>query len=313
MIPDIILVRTAAADDLIVQPDGTTIPAPQGEQRLALAVNDIKHANEANSSYSAEVALYTFALANFIQYHGIDHLYFVSSSAMLWTRSSINNSEMAALAASNPTAPIATKLQAFLADCDMVQFKFFMQTVRRFLTEDLPRVIATGDADWTALDWHVDSRCSSCDWLGYGRWLAPTERARVQASPSHYCAPQAEAIGHLSRVFGITRGARKTLDANLIPDTTTIATKSGNEVAFKKHSALKKERKQLPQRARTLQSGQLHVDPTGVVGSIARYNHLTISVSVDFDSGAGLLTGLGIAARLNFRNCSPHPGGRLDG
>jgi hypothetical protein len=44
-----------------VLPDGTRAVIAAGEQRRALVVIDIKHATEPNTSYSAEVALYTFS------------------------------------------------------------------------------------------------------------------------------------------------------------------------------------------------------------------------------------------------------------
>jgi hypothetical protein len=63
-IPDIILVRAAAGDDMEILPNGDTAPIVAGNQRKALSIADIKHAGEANSSYSSEVVLYAVLLAN---------------------------------------------------------------------------------------------------------------------------------------------------------------------------------------------------------------------------------------------------------
>lgn len=64
--PDIVLVKTPADGEVEILPTGDTTPLPPGSQRKALLVSDIKHAGEANSSYSSEVALYAVLLANWL-------------------------------------------------------------------------------------------------------------------------------------------------------------------------------------------------------------------------------------------------------
>src|ERR1019366_1929362 len=46
--PDIVLVRTAADDELEILPNGDTSPVASGSPRKALLISDIKHAGEAN-------------------------------------------------------------------------------------------------------------------------------------------------------------------------------------------------------------------------------------------------------------------------
>ena len=276
-------------------------------ERRALAVIDIKHASEANPSYSAEVALYTFMLSNLIQYARLQTEFFVSANALLWTRSSVGQSQLDALIASNSQASPDQKLAALIEDCDDVQFRFYMQTVRRFFTEDLLRVIQAGDNDWRQLDWHVSSKCSACDWLGYRRWLNQEDRARVTAHPDHYCAPNAELVDHLSRIVGVSRGARKILCQHAFTTTVAVAGTNGNEVPYRQHSLLKKERYRIPDRATALKTGQVTTDSQALISCLAQSVNLQICVAINFDAGAGLLSGLALTARLGFPYRATNP------
>jgi hypothetical protein len=307
LIPDIVVVRSAYPSEEEVLSDGTRLAVGPSDQRRALTVIDIKHASEANPSYSAEVALYAFMLSNLIRHANLQNQFFVSANALLWTRSSLGQSQLEALINANPQASPEQKLAALIEDCDDVPFKFYMQTVRRFFTEDLLRVIQIGDHDWRRLDWHVGPKCSACDWLGYGRWLGDQDRARVTAHPDHYCAPNAELVDHLSRIVGVSRGARKTLHQHALTTTAAIAGTSGNEPPYRQHSLLKKERYRIPDRATALQTGQVATDPQALIASLARVVSLQICVAINFDAGAGLLTGLALTGRLAFPYRATNP------
>jgi hypothetical protein len=300
LIPDVVVVRRATAGEEEVMPDGTRRVIGSLDQRLALVVIDIKHASEANPSYSAEVALYTFMLSNLIQYASLQNRFLISANALLWTRSSAGQSQLEALLTVNSQASPDQKLAALLEDCDDVPFKFYMQTVRRFFTEDLLRVIRVGDNDWRHLDWHVNPKCSACDWLGYGRWLSKDDRARIATHPDHYCAPNAELLDHLSRIVGVSRGARKILGQHALTTTASVAKTSGNETPYRQHSLLKRERYRIPDRAAALQTGQVTTDSQALIPNLARSVNLQICVAINFDAGAGLLTGLAVMARLGF-------------
>lgn len=300
MIPDVVIVREWREADEEVLPDGTRRALDSSDGRRVLSVIDVKHTSEPNTSYSAEVALYTFLLSNWIRAVGVETRYAVTSRSMLWTRSSVGSSKLLSLLDGGGSPSNDELLEALIKDCDPIQFSFFMQTVRRFFAEDLPGVVKTGDADWTKLDWHVAPKCSSCDWLGIGRWLDADDRAKVAAHPDHYCVPHAEQIEHPSRVCGITNGARKTLMAEGISTTTHIAGSSGTELVYKGHSLLKRERRKIPQRARALHSGVLERDTSVLVATLAREPHLQVNVTINFDSSAGLLTGLALTGRVGF-------------
>lgn len=309
LIPDVLLVTAPVIGEEIVRPDGGLGVLPAGETRRVLRVIDIKHAAEANASYSAEVVLYTFMLANFLVHAGLDGQFVVSADPRLWTRSSVGRSKLRELVDNTPAVSLPGQADALVAalreDCDAVPFRFYIQTVRRFFRESLPRVIAAGDANWQALDWHVDSRCSSCDWLGYGRWLGGPSALAVAANPSHYCVPNAELVDHLSRIVGITRGARRVLSQHAVTTAAAVAGHTGQEVPYGKHSVLKRERARLPARASALPTpsvatGHVTPDPGATIATLARSVHLQISVAVNFDAGAGLLTGLALTGRVGF-------------
>jgi hypothetical protein len=296
--PDIILVKTPADDDVEILPTGETIPISPGNQRKALLVSDIKHAGEANSSYSSEVTLYAVLLANWLRLNHLEDRFFVADHLGLWTRAK-EMSALAELVTSNPGAGITEKLQAFLGDLDKVDFSIFFQTVSHFFNQDLPRVLAI--ADWAALDWHVDSRCSACDFLGHRNWLRASDRAILDANRNHYCVTDAEDVGHLSRLATITRGSRKTLHHAGHTNVTAVSVVTATDPVFDLHNALKADRNHLPHRATALLSGTLTLADNTTTADFPRYADLQIFVSVNFDPGTGLLCALGSEARFRQR------------
>jgi hypothetical protein len=307
LIPDVIVVKRAGQNEEEVLPDGTRRAVHPSDQRRALVVIDIKHASEANPSYSAEVALYTFMLSNLVQHAELQRQFFVSANALLWTRSSLGQSQLDALLTSNADASPEGRIAALISDCDAVPFKFYMQTVRRFFKEDLIRVVRVGDHDWRQLDWHVGPKCSACDWLGYGRWLNQEDREKVGSRPDHYCAANAELTDHLSRIVGVSRGARKTLDQHTFTTTAAVAQTTGNEAPYRQHSLLKRERYRIPERATALQTGQVTTDARALIAGLPRFVNLQICVAINFDAGAGLLTGLALTGRLGFPYRATNP------
>ncbi len=301
LIPDIIVVRQATADDEEVGPDGCRRRIdPATETRRALSIIDVKHTSEANPSYSAEVALYALFLANWIADQGLQNEYFVTIRSYLWTRFKQGQSELDALMSGTSPATAIQYLNALIADSEDANLRFYLPTVLHFFREDLLRVIAVGDAStngWQNLEWHVDGRCSACDWLGHEKWANAKDKARIAAQPNHYCYPAAKLTGHLSQIAGMTRGARKTLQINAIQDTAGAASAPSAHPAFQQHSHLKKERSRIPARAQALISSATTVDSAAVLASLAPAPQLHVAIAVNFDPSAGLLTGLSILGR----------------
>lgn len=296
--PDIVLVRTAADDELEILPNGDMTPVASGSPRKALLVSDIKHAGEANSSYSSEVALYAVLLANWLRLNHLEDRFFVADNLGLWTRAK-EMSALAELVTTNPGATISERLQAFLGDLEKVDFPIFFQTVSHFFNQDLPRVLAV--TDWAALDWHVDSRCSACDFLGHRRWLRASDRAILDAHRNHYCVTAAEDSGHLSRLATITRGSRKTLFQAGHTNVSAVSLVTAADPVFDLHNALKADRNHLAHRASALLSGNLTVADNTTTVDFPKYADVQIFLSVNFDPGTGLLCALGSEARFRQR------------
>ena len=81
----------------------------------------------------------------------------------------------------------AKRLSALQDDLEegRVNYLIYMPSVRKFFVEDLPRVVEQGDQQgWASVEYHVNPRCSSCDWLGNRTWLSPEDRkhsTRIQS------------------------------------------------------------------------------------------------------------------------------------
>ena len=298
LIPDIVIVRAPLAEDEAVTPKGgRRVLVPEDSKRRALVVIDVKHTSEANPSYSAEVALYAVMIANWLEETGNDKHFYVAIGCALWTRFKEGVSAFDAECSKTPKPSADVLLGALMDDCEDANLRFYLPTVLRFFREDLPRVVATGDAKqdgWRNLEWHVDSRCSSCDFLGYARWVPSNFKAKLAAQPDQYCHPGAELTQHLSRIAGMTRGGRKMLYTASISTTQAIAATTGLEPVYATHTFLKREGAKLPARAKALANNTLDVDTTALLATIAPFPYLTLSVAVNFDPSSGLLTGLAL-------------------
>lgn len=296
--PDIILIRDAEINDFEVLSDGEVHEILPGDPRRALLISDIKHAGEANSSYSSEVTLYAVLLSNWLQLAHLESEYYVSTKVSLWTRA-VEISSLASLANSNPYASLNEKVLAFFEDLEQVDYRIFFQSIEHFFKTDLERVLSMNN--WNELDWHVGSKCSSCDFLGYERWLNTADRARVGANRSHYCLTAAFDSNHLSRVATITRGGRLTLSSSGVLDVQSVVNLASSAPIFDQHNGLKADRNHLPHRAAALINGGITIAPNTTTIDFPRWVDLEIFISVNFDSGTGLLTSIGSEARFRQR------------
>lgn len=296
--PDIISVHTRLDDDIEVLPNGETRTIQPTDQRKALVICDIKHAGEANSSYSAEVALYAVLLSNWLRLVNLHGAYLVASRIALWTRAK-EVSSLAELLTTNPGAPVSARIEAFTKDLEPVDFPIFFQTIDHFFKTDLPRVLAV--PQYQQLDWHVDARCSACDYLGYRNWLSNADRTILDSHRDHYCVPRAEDMQHLSRLATITRGGRKTLESAGHPDVSAVSGLQPAAPAFEQHNSLKADRNHLPHRATALVAGTVTIAPNTTTIDFPSWADLEIFITVNFDPGTGYLTAIGSEARFRQR------------
>ncbi|MBB2932788.1 AAA domain-containing protein [Paraburkholderia silvatlantica] len=296
-IPDIVFVRSAIDGETEVCPDGTRNAIDHStETRLALSIFDIKHTAEANPSYCSEIAMYALMLSNWLAMHPeLARRYFVSANAYLWTRYKQGDSRLDQLEQAGG-ATIAQLLGALVSDSEDAQLRYYLAAIRGFF-DDVVRVVRTArtaPGGWQNLDWHVANSCGSCDWLGDKRHMGKNQADIVDANPTHYCMPLAAATGHLCLVPGVTRGAKKVLRLNTVPDMTALAGAVGHP-ALQQHTILKREAKTLPARSTAIMTGALSTDASAVIASLVPSANLLLYASINFDSSSGLLTGLALS------------------
>jgi hypothetical protein len=192
----------------------------------------------------------------------------------------------------------ARYLNGLEADLEAMPPEVVIGRIQRFLAVDLREVLA--EPDWRALPWHVDHRCSGCDYLGY-RWqrhdseateMAPTDGTPVDA---RYCWPMGEQQGHLSRLAGLTEGATGKLREVNITTVVAVSELTAGNSAFERHQALRAKRTVLRQRAITLIEGRAAEIPdrAGTSAVLPRFADIRIAVSADFDVGSGLTFAFG--------------------
>ena len=296
-IPDVVLVHAAEPISNRIDGHGDRLPLLTGEQRLGLSVIDVKHAREANASYESEAVLYAMLLANWLIERGYDDRFFVTDAVYLWTRGGVGRAALQQAIDNNVVDPEALAA-AMRTELDAISLPMYVQAIRRFFGERMPAVIRTGGRNWRELDWHVAPTCASCDWLGYQGWLSPRDVQRVGANPEHYCFSRAARVDHVSRVPLITRGSRRVLQGAEVNTVHQVAMMTGDEAVYGQHTRLKSERRSIPAYATAITDETTSVDPDRADGLLAGYADLNVFVSVNFDPGAGLITGIGLRAHF---------------
>lgn len=297
MRPDLVLVDTASPGEWQATSSGGRERIEPGDTRQALSVIDLKNVAEGNASYAAEVCMYAVILANWLEAHGLDAKYYVSEKTYLWTTPFL--SEFDALYKAQPTAAKADLIHALVRDLgkEEVDFLQFIPSVKKFFTEDVPRVVRLGDsAGWQAVDYHVGNRCNACDWLGFQDWLSPADLALFNANPDRYCVPAAKGSGHLSQIASLSRGARRVLETSGTKDVKALKALPPTAPTYSQHSFLKRNRNSLASRAGSLIANMAAAGPSVKLNTIGKGVELRASVVVTFDSSAGRLTGIGYRA-----------------
>ena len=300
--PDVLLVGKAGTAKYEVLPDGSRSRIMPGDQRLPISVIDLKNIAEANASYSAEVCLYAFFLANWLAAEGpsLAEQYFVSDRVYLWRHVEMPKftKVMATKAGGNPQKRFAALLEDL--EDGLVTYLVFMPSVRKFFVADVPRVVQKGDSEgWNSVEYHVNPRCGSCDWLGNKSWLSPDDKKVFDANPEHYCSRNAEVSDHLSKLPILSRGAARVLDASGHPKIADLVGIAPTDASLRRHTILKKDRKQLGARAQALVDDAVSVDSTGKVAALAGSWSADYDIVVNFDAGSGFLTGIALRGILS--------------
>ena len=145
---------------------------------------------------------------------------------------------------------------------------------------------------WQQLEWHVDNRCSFCEYLGEPRPSNPND-PHAAPHPDH-CLPTAQSQDHLSRVAFITPGARQSLTHAGIGQVATLAQCQPADSVFDTHQSLRATRTVVASRASALQTQQTSLAPqSGTSACMPRWADLHIYLSVDFDMGSAITVAFG--------------------
>ena len=302
--PDVLYVANPGSAEFEVLPDGTRKRVAENDPRRPISVIDLKNITEANASYSAEVCLYAFFLANWIQVQAgdISAGFLVSDHVYLWRH--VEMPRFTKIMSTVAGGDHAKRVTALLEDLNegLVNYLVFMPSVRKFFVEDVPRVVKKGDEQgWQAVEYHVNPRCGSCDWLGIKSWLSPDDQAIFNANPNHYCSQSAEADDHLSKMATLSKGAARVLHSGGHPKIADLVGMAPSAVSLRKHTLLKKDRKQIGARAEALVNDTTTVDQVAKVGGLARSWSAEYDVIVNFDAGSGFLTGIALRGVLSAR------------
>ena len=292
--PDLIEVVDPGTFPLGVTPEGLTQRIPAGDQRRQLRVIDIKLTAHPSPGYFAEVALYSMALAGWLVDRSLDRDFVVVPDGAVWPGSHEASSLFRVYqeAQSRGTQATTPQLrQAMEEDLEPVPFEVFVLTVRKFLRND---VLTALSQTWQTHDWHVDNRCSFCEYLGEDR---PPSASHPNSAPHpDHCMPTALREEHLSRVAFVSLGARLNLNQGGVARVGDLARTPASDPVFDSHQGLRATRSVVPERAISLSNGAARIAPlSGTSASMPRWADLRLYLSVDFDIGSAITIAFGLS------------------
>lgn len=295
--PDIIAVLAPGTFSRFILPDGTVRPLPAGDTRKQLRVIDIKLTAQASPGYFAEIALYSMALAGWLIDEGLDGEFVVLPDGAVWP-GAYEASHLLRFAnrqrQQGLTPTTAELWGAMQQDLEPVPFEVFALRVRRFFQIDLVQALSN---PWQNLEWHVDSRCSFCEYLGEERPASQIARDPNAAPHDDHCLPTAARLDHLSRVAFVSQGARISLAMAGVPNVADLATRPAADPAFNSHQSLQATRTVVAGRAASLQSGTVFIPPqTGSSAGMPRWADLRVFITADFDIGSAITVAFGLKA-----------------
>ena len=289
--PDIIhLVPANGELRRAVSPDGTLQTIGKNDTRLGLRVIDVKISGEASPAHFSELAYYSMTLAGWLVDSGHTDKFIVLADAAIWPgkheASCLRNQEEDDRRNLVIERDLTLYFQALEKDLEKMYPEVVLGRVCRFLEVDLPSVIKP--RDWRDLDWHIDQKCGGCDYLGYA-WGARKD------IDERYCWPSAAREEHLSRVAGVTSGARGKLVEHQIRNVPELARLPVGSPAYETHQALKAKRTVFKSRAERLaDDGDVQIpDRSGTSSTLPRFADIRVAMSADFDIGSGLTFAFG--------------------
>jgi len=295
--PDALFVHKKIESEFEVLADGSRKALDPKDNRLGISIIDLKNVVEGNPSYAGEVCLYAIFFANWLQTEGaaFKDRFFVSDQVYLWKHTEMP--EFKRVMGLKEGGDIQNRISALLVDLQdgLIDYLIYMPSVRKFFKEDVPRVVQRGDDHgWHSVDYHVNPRCGSCDWLGNTDWLNKEELAIYSKNPTNYCMAAAESADHLSKIANLSRGAAQILVKGGHDQVAKLVDMPHSAPVLRKHAILKREKSHLGHRATAITKGIHSVDTESKVAGLSKYFDAEYDIIVNFDSGSGFLTGIGM-------------------
>ncbi len=271
--------------------------------RQCLRVIDMKATEHINTSYAAEVVLYSMVLAAWLEQRELDRKFVVSALPAIWVQGLYKS-----LRLPKETAPLAERTAWVDEQLETADAQLYLPPMLKFLREDVPRVLAA--SDWRQdLDWGVAPTCGQCDWLGLPAWSKRALRdaqdiaakAGWQRAPSldDYCYAEAEQGQLAMQIPQLTTGMRRTLTQADLTTLPQLADRPPGDPAFQGHNGLRILAPRLPYKSHAILSGETLIRPDFQTAQMARFANLRLTINVSFDAATGMLISLGLG--IDFR------------
>ena len=278
-----------------VLPSGhTRLVDPVNDSRVRLRVADIKMTSQPGAHYYAEVVFYSMALAGWLEDQGLLTDYHVVAAPAVVPGSLEDSALLTQVLEWRGVGHVPTEAelsQIFESDLEIAPVEAFAPRLRHLINNTLPRVLQT---PWTDTAYHVDYRCRGCEFLGDPH-IRDTN-GRPTQDPLH-CWPTAERANHLSRVFGLSRGAVSVLEGHQVADVPALAQARQSHAAFADHQGLRAKRTVYPSRADALGQGTSTIVPdSGGDALMPRWPDLHVYVFVDYDPATAMTISFGCRA-----------------
>ena len=291
--PDIVEVAAPGTFAAAIAPNGSVATLPTDDTRRQLRIIDIKLTAQPSPAYFAEVAFYSMTLAGWLEDQGLNRQFVVVPDGAVWPGSHQASALFKAQLEAEETGLTLSPGQlrgAMQQDLELVPLEVFVLRIRWFLRVDVPAALSK---PWHKQEWHVDNRCSFCEYLGEDR--PKSSNPKTAPHPDH-CLPTAEADDHLSRVAFVSQGARLTLVDGGVGDVAALASVPAGHQVYDAHQALRATRTVVSERARSLTARTVGIVPTsGTSASMPKWADLRLYISVNFDIGSAITVAFGLS------------------
>jgi hypothetical protein len=161
-----------------------------------------------------------------------------------------------------------------------MSFQVFAQRLSTFFRRDLEISLSAG-TDWAKLPWHINQKCSACEYLGVDV---------VDPSKDHegYCHSEARRTDNLTRIPFLSQGSKRALQDAAVAPTSALATMPGASPVYDTHNSLRADRNIIASRASALAGASAVTPPGRRTSALPEWADLRIYLTVDFDPGSAI-------------------------